>query len=53
MQDQVTNLKSKGIKTTFLGSAQLDRFEESKTFCEDGEQLVFVTGCVNLKSCNG
>ncbi len=44
MQDQVTNLRNKGISSIFLGSAQLDKQAESKALLEGGEErIIFVT----------
>ena len=44
MQDQVTNLREKGIPAIFLGSAQLDKQAESYALQENGEErIIFVT----------
>ena len=37
MQDQVTNLTSKGIKATYLGSAQLNKKVEVGAFMPHNE----------------
>ena len=44
MYDQVTNLLGKNIKSTFLGSAQLDITAEDRALSTDGEDfIIFVT----------
>lgn len=44
MQDHVVNAEQKGIKATYLGSAQLDFEAENRAFSEEGqENLIFVT----------
>ena len=44
MYDQVTNLLGKKIKSTFLGSAQLDKTVEDRALSTDGEDfIIFVT----------
>lgn len=44
MQDQVTNLTSKGIKATYLGSAQLNKKVEVEAFMpHNQDRLIFVT----------
>lgn len=44
LQDQVTNLTSKGIKATYLGSAQLNKKVEVEAFLpHNQDRLIFVT----------
>ena len=44
VNDQVTNLAEKGIKSVFLGSAQLDKSAEDRALAADGaESIIFVT----------
>lgn len=52
MQDQVTNLREKGIPAIFLGSAQLDKQAESNALEESGERIIFVTPEWISKACN-
>ena len=53
MQDQVTNLREKGIPAIFLGSAQLDKRAESYALQENGEErIIFVTSEWISKPCN-
>lgn len=53
MQDQVTNLREKGIPAIFLGSAQLDKQAESYALEENGEErIIFVTPEWISKPCN-
>ena len=53
MQDQVTNLREKGIPAIFLGSAQLDKQAESYALQENGEErIIFVTPEWISKPCN-
>ena len=44
MQDQVCNLRQKGIKSTYLGSAQLDKEAESNALDPNSDiSVIFVT----------
>ena len=44
MQDQVCNLRQKGIKSTYLGSAQLDKEAESNALDPNSDiRVIFVT----------
>ena len=44
MQDQVTNLTSKGIKATYLGSAQLNKKAEIEAFMPyNKDRFIFMT----------
>ena len=44
MHDQVTNLSEKNIKSTFLGSAQLDKTVEDRVLSADSkDSIIFIT----------